>query len=83
MKIDVVNGFTVPKGKRADAVKLLKKFVALHTRLLPEMSARVVTPTTGAFNRAFMVFTFESHEDGFRVAISADGDHVAVTHGKR
>jgi hypothetical protein len=60
--IDLFNSFTVPDGKRADAVELLKKVAAMHQKHLPEMNSRVMTPTTGAWNRAFLVLTFESHQ---------------------
>ena len=61
--IDSVNSFKVHgRGKREDAVELLKKFAALTKKVTPGLSTRVLTPTNGEFNRVSFVITYESHE---------------------
>ena len=59
--IDVVYTIKVNPGKRNDAVELLRKIAALNKKLLPEMSCRVLTPTTGVSRRVFAVNTYDSH----------------------
>lgn len=60
--IDVVYTFKPNPGKRNDGVELLKKLIALNKKVSPGMGCRVLTPTTGYYNKVYMVLTYESHQ---------------------